>query len=138
MGAPRILHPDLSAEGRRILLVRGVEHFNRRSFYAAHDDWEEVWRSTAPEPRTLLQGLIQAAAGLHQILELRREAGPRGTLAKSVVNLEPYRPAALGLGIEKLVLDLERVRLWLDADRELRPAEPPMPQLRVIDPAALV
>jgi predicted metal-dependent hydrolase len=128
------LHPVLSPDERRRLIREGIEQFHRGEFFAAHETWEEVWRSTTPEPRTLFQGLIQVAAALHQLLDLHRHEGPRRTLAKARRNLEPYAPVALGLDIGQL---LDSVGLW-QAWLEGREGEPPRrPTLMVIDAEAL-
>jgi predicted metal-dependent hydrolase len=133
MPLPSLLHPTLTAGERRALLRRGADLFNGREYFAAHEAWEEVWRSTTPEPKRLLQGLIQAAAALHQIRDLHRCQGPRGTLAKALANLEPYRPRACGLDVAALIADLERWRTWLQEGDE----PPPLPALRILELAEL-
>lgn len=129
------LHPVLTAEERRTLLRQGLDQLHGGDFFAAHETWEEVWRSTAPEPKTLLQGLIQVAAALHQIRDLRRREGPRRTLAKAHRNLEPYIPTALGLDIAGLLCSVEAWQDWL----ERREGEPPeTPRVRVVDEGAFM
>lgn len=134
MRGPAHLHPSLSPEERREFLRRGLALFNAGEPFAAHEAWEEVWRSNRPEPKALLQGLIQAAAALHQILVLRRREGPRGTLAKALRNLEPFRPRALGLDLEGLWKSLESWQRWLEEGGE----PPPLPLLAVTDPDLLL
>lgn len=124
------LHPDLTAGERRRLLREGIDRLHRGDFFAAHEIWEEVWRSTTPEPKTLLQGLIQVAAALHQIRDLHRRDGPRRTLAKARRNLEPYAPVALGLDIEELLRSVAGWQEWLER-REGE--EPAWPRVRVVD-----
>jgi predicted metal-dependent hydrolase len=125
-----IPHPVLSAGERRRLLRDGIDQLHRGNFFAAHETWEEVWRSTTPEPKTLLQGLIQVAAALHQSQGLRRREGPRRTLAKARRNLEPYAPTALGLDIDGLLRSVADWQEWL----ERRDGEPPAPpRVRVVD-----
>ena len=119
----RVLHPDLSPEERDRLFQEGIDLFNRGDFFAAHEAWEEIWRSTTPEPKELLQGLVQVAAGLHQILDLKRKIGPRNTLAKSRSHLEIYAPAAHGLDVEGLLESVGRWQAWLEEGGE-RPAVP--------------
>ncbi|PYQ54387.1 MAG: hypothetical protein DMF53_29615, partial [Acidobacteria bacterium] len=60
----RVLHPEISQEERERLFRVGIDLVNRGQFFAAHEAWEEIWRSTTPEPRGLFQGLIQVAAAL--------------------------------------------------------------------------
>ena len=129
------LHPDLSPAERRRLFREGIDLFNRGAFFEAHETWEEIWRSTAPEPRTLFQGLIQVAAALHQIRDLHRRAGPRNTLAKARGHLEGYEPAARGLDLEALLTAVQKWQEWLEKPERESPA---WPTLRVLDWEAVV
>jgi predicted metal-dependent hydrolase len=117
----RVLHPDLSAEERERFFREGIALFNQGRFFEAHEAWEEIWRSTTPEPKDLFQGLIQVAAALHQFLDLHRNEAPRRTLAKARRRLKPYAPIALGIDIEDL---LEQVGAW-ESWLEYREGEPP-------------
>jgi uncharacterized protein len=124
------LHPDLTAGERRRLFRLGIEQLNAGAFYEAHESWEEIWRSTAPEPRTLFQGLVQVAAAMHQYRDLERRSGPQKTLAKARGHLESYAPAACGLDVESLLAAVRQWQEWLEApDRE----RPEWPSLRVLD-----
>ena len=129
MGKRGPLHPTFSAEERRTLVRDGLAQFNRGDFYDAHETWEDVWRSTTPEPKDLFQGLIQVAAGMHQILDLHRTAGPRSTLAKATRRLEGYLPTALGLDVAGLLEALRPWQEWLEGGGE----RPRVPVLRVVD-----
>jgi predicted metal-dependent hydrolase len=122
----RVLHPELSPTERERLFRDGIELFNGGRFFEAHEAWEEIWRSTSPEPRDLFQGLIQTAAALHQFLDLHRIEGPRRTLAKARRRLEPYTPAALGIDVSGLLEQIGRWEVWL-IHREGTP--PPAPAL---------
>jgi predicted metal-dependent hydrolase len=124
------LHPDLSPEERRRLFRHGIDLFNRGEYFEAHETWEEIWRSTTPEPRTLFQGLIQVAAAMHQFRDLHRNAGPRNTLAKAHGHLAGYVPVAWGLDVEGLLVTVQRWREWLEAGDGARPD---WPALRVVD-----
>jgi hypothetical protein len=117
----RELHPVLTREERDRLHASGVELFNRGDFYAAHEAWEEIWRSTTPEPKLLFQGLVQVSAGLHQVIDLGRLAGPRSTLAKARRNLEPFAPGAEGLDIAALLASVAAWLAWLESPETPRP-----------------
>lgn len=124
------LHPVLSADERRRLLREGIDQLHHGDFFAAHETWEEVWRSTTPEPKTLLQGLIQVAAALHQFRDLGRREGPRRTLAKARRNLEPWAPVALGLDVDEI---LRSVAAWQDWLEHREGEAPAWPRVRVVD-----
>jgi predicted metal-dependent hydrolase len=122
----RVLHPDLTAEERERLFREGLELFNQGKFFESHEAWEEIWRSTTPEPRDLFQGLVQVAAAMHQFLGLKRDQAPRRTLAKARRRLEPFVPAALGIDVEDLLRRVGEWESWL----EHRTGEtPPLPVL---------
>jgi hypothetical protein len=68
---PRGETPGLAQEpdprGPEDALLRGVEHFNARRFFEAHETWEFGWHP-APEPeRDFWQGLIQVAVGFTHV-----------------------------------------------------------------------
>lgn len=68
-------------------LRRGIELFNRREFFEAHEVLEEVWRETRAQTRRgHLQGLVQLAVALHH--ESRGNlAGARSVLERALRNL---------------------------------------------------
>ena len=39
--------------------LTGVEHFNKRAFYDAHEVWEDLWNDSQGEDNSFVQGLIQ-------------------------------------------------------------------------------
>ncbi|HEX5761178.1 MAG TPA: DUF309 domain-containing protein [Thermoanaerobaculia bacterium] len=125
----RVLHPDLTPEKRRTLVREGVERFNAGRFYDAHESWEEVWRSTTPEPRELFQGLVQIAAGMHHVLDRGRPEPGRRVLGKGRRRLEALPPVCCGLDVEALVAAVRAWEEWLPGCAG--PAPPP-PALRVL------
>lgn len=131
----RVLHPDLTPEERRRLFHKGIDLFNRGLFFESHEAWEEIWRSTTPEPRDLFQGLIQVAAAMHQFLDLKRDQAPLKTLAKARVRLEPFAPVSHGLDLAALLGAVGDWQLWLERRAGEAPATP---RLRVVDPDAIV
>ncbi len=46
---------------------RGIRLFNRARFWEAHEAWEAVWLRHPEDGRFFVQGLIQLAAGYHQL-----------------------------------------------------------------------
>ena len=128
------LHPDLTPEERRRLLAEGVDHFNAGRFFEAHEVWEEVWRSKTPEPRQLLQGLIQIAVAMVHHRDRGRPAVARRVLAKGWRRVEPHRPSALGLDLESLAESVESWSRWLE---HTTGAPPPLPRLLVMHPSSL-
>lgn len=44
---------------------QGIEYFNKREFFEAHEVWEDLWLSTYDESRAFFQGLIQWSLSLY-------------------------------------------------------------------------
>lgn len=119
----RELHPRHSAARRRALVREGTELFHGGSFFAAHEAWEEVWRSTTPEPRDLFQGLVQLAAAFHHLRDRRRPDVARRVLAKARRRLAGVAPTAGGLDVGALLAAIAVWEAWLAAPA----GEPPPP-----------
>ncbi len=45
----------------------GVNHFNARRFWEAHESWEEIWLEADADVEQFLQGLIQLTAAYHHL-----------------------------------------------------------------------
>ena len=72
-------------------LEPGRAAFNRGEYFLAHELWEEVWREGDDvERRRFVQGLIQIAAGLHQ-LQRHRPGPAAGLLRKGLEKISQRR-----------------------------------------------
>lgn len=125
----RTLRPELSPAARRLLLHEGVERFNAGRYFDAHESFEEVWRSTTPEPRALWQGIIQIAAGFYHYFARHRPDVARRVLAKGRRRLEALDAIDRGLAVAALI---ETVALWEAWLEKAEGAPPAPPRLRVV------
>jgi predicted metal-dependent hydrolase len=48
-------------------LRQGVYHFRIGDYFAAHDDWEEVWQGLRGRRRTFWQAMIQLVVGAYHL-----------------------------------------------------------------------
>ena len=98
-------------EEKAAVFRRGVEQFNAREFWEAHESWELVWLP-APEPdKTFLQGIIQVSAGFHHYTE-SNPVGARSLLRRGLAKLERFPDGYRGLRLEDL---RAAARAWLAA-----------------------
>jgi uncharacterized protein len=97
-------------ESEEELFTRGIELFNTRYFFEAHEAWEEIWLHTAPPEKTFLQGLIQITAAFHHHSR-ENLRGTRSLLRAGLLKLEDFPPHHRGLNIEKL---RKVARRWLE------------------------
>jgi predicted metal-dependent hydrolase len=117
-------------EPTRRALQRGLELFNERRFWEAHEAWEAAWRVEAGEVRQLLHGLIQIAAGYFKALVQGRPRAAAKLLASGLAKLEPIPDslASLELGpLRRAVgLGVEAANAWARGERSgLDPAGVP-------------
>jgi uncharacterized protein len=88
------------------LYLRGIEQFNRQSYFESHEVWEGLWlRETGPA-RLFYKGLIQAAVALYHMTEGNAH-GANKLLLGSQRYLEPYRPWYLGLNVDKFLAAMQ-------------------------------
>ena len=102
--------------------AEGIRQFNSWMFYDCHETLEDIWRETGAkgDDATLAnfyQGIIKAAAGYHHLLR-NNYRGAVNLLSDTFRLLEPYRPATLGVDVERLLAD---VRASLERIEELGP-----------------
>jgi len=129
------LHPHLTPAERRRLFRRGAELFNRGELFACHEAWEEIWRSTTPEPRDFFQGLIQVAVGLYHFTVRSRPRVARRVLAKGRRRLERVADRPHGLDLARLLAEVAVWEDWLAAPSG---TPPELPRIAVRDPDALL
>jgi hypothetical protein len=79
----------------------GLEHFNSRRFFEAHEVWEEIWLVEAEPEKTFLQGLIQLAAAYHHYVR-GNPSGAESLLASGIVKLSRFPAHHHGLSIGEL------------------------------------
>lgn len=81
-------------------LRRGIEEFNNRRFFEAHDTLEDLWRETSGHDKLFLQGLIQVSVGYYHLLNLNYK-GAVSQFSKGLAKLSPYLPAHRGVELEE-------------------------------------
>ncbi len=89
-------------EKQATLFQQGVQLFNERRFWEAHEVWEGIWKERSEESRIFFQGIIQAAAGYHLLVERPRVSGAIKNLTKALKKLDLFPVSFLGLDVEGL------------------------------------
>jgi predicted metal-dependent hydrolase len=82
--------------------AEGVEQFNRRDFYAAHDAWESLWLERFGEEKDFLQGLILSAVALHHYSRGNLK-GARSRFRKALEKLEKYPHDFWGMNLKNFL-----------------------------------
>jgi predicted metal-dependent hydrolase len=89
---------------------RGVEQFNSRHFFEAHETWEEIWLASPEPEKTFLQGIIQIAAAFHHYTRGNTK-GARTLLEAGLRRLERFPDLHNELALEAL---RAAARNWAD------------------------
>jgi hypothetical protein len=106
---------------------RGIELFNTRRFFNAHEVWEETWLASAEPRKTFLQGIIQIAAAYHHYLR-GNCAGACSLLTAGLRRVDPFPDDYHGIALEPLRV---AARQWYDLLREGRdPGADRLPQIQ--------
>jgi predicted metal-dependent hydrolase len=117
--------------------LAGIQFFNRRDFFEAHEVWEDLWQECAGPERRFYQGLIQAAVALHHF----SNGNLRGA-AKLYHSARDYMQRFgsnyQGLDVEAFWRQMERcfaeVLAAADPDRRVQLDEAQIPTI-TLDPA---
>jgi predicted metal-dependent hydrolase len=97
--------------------LEGIARFNECDFYESHEIWEALWADSKGPSRKFYQGLIQAAVALHHFGN-GNIRGARKLYHTTRSYLESYRPAHLGLDLEKFLQEFERCFASVNASDE--------------------
>ncbi len=110
MSSPNLPHPSPSdCEGPlHPQATRGLELFNARQYWHAHEALEEAWRGERGEIRHLYQGILQVGvAYLHA--ERGNYVGAIKLYRRSKRWLDPFPDRCRGIDLARLRADLEAV-----------------------------
>ncbi|HVB86206.1 MAG TPA: DUF309 domain-containing protein [Candidatus Dormibacteraeota bacterium] len=80
---------------------RGIDLFNAREFFLAHEVWEEIWMHELEPEKTFLQGLIQLAAAFHHYVRGNSE-GAQSLLAAAAVKLQRFASSDRRIDVAEL------------------------------------
>ena len=89
------------------LFLKGLEAFNKHSFYDAHEYWEDLWSDYRLKDAKFIQGLIQLSVGYFHITNLNIN-GARGLLNKCLLKFDLYRPKARGIDVENIIISVKK------------------------------
>ena len=106
--------------------AKGLEEFNRRRFFEAHETWEEIWLVSAEPEKTFLQGIIQVAAAFHHYAR-GNCGGARSLLEAGLKKLEGFPETHRGIRLEELRADARRWIAALAADTD--PGKEALPRI---------
>jgi uncharacterized protein len=79
----------------------GLEQFNAREFFEAHETWEAIWLRAQEPEKTFLQSIIQVAAAFHHYRR-GNAAGAQSLLNAGLTKMAQFPAFYLGLNLKSL------------------------------------
>lgn len=107
---------------------RGIQLFNQRHFYDAHEIWEDAWRDERGPERKFLQGLIQVAVALHHH-STGNLVGACSLLERGGRNLNAYPGEFCGIRLTELLASTSQWRAAMISGSDV----PAFPRIDEID-----
>tara|TARA_B100000315_G_C14407246_1_gene509309 strand:- start:443 stop:808 length:366 start_codon:yes stop_codon:yes gene_type:complete len=95
-----------------ILFHKGIEAFNNRQFYDAHEYWEELWLDYKLNDPQFIQGLIQLAVSYFH-LSNQNLKGARSMLKKCQKKIDPIE-IARGIDVIELKSQILNVQEYFE------------------------
>lgn len=102
-------HPRRDAK-KEDWFAKGVQQFNARKYFDAHESWETIWLAAREPDKTFLQAITQVSAAFHHASR-GNHAGAKSLLRKGLKKLEDFPAKYRGLKLEKL---RECLRAWAE------------------------
>ena len=97
------------------LFQQGIEAFNNRSFYDAHEFWERIWLEFKLEDATFIQGLIQLSVSYFHYFNGNLK-GARSMIRKCLMKFDQYE-SARGIDVQQLKTQIQDLQdLYNDID----------------------
>jgi predicted metal-dependent hydrolase len=128
--------PLLTAEELRARLGEfydAVQEFNEGYYFQSHETLEDLWMVTPLPERDLFQAIIQLAAALVHFAR-GEYPGILKLLDATAEKLRRFSPSALGVDVDALAADVERLRrefVALGPDRVAEWDESRAPRIRM-------
>lgn len=92
--------------------VKGIELFNQKKFFDAHEELELAWRDEKSQLRDLYRGILQIGVAYYHI-QRRNFSGAKKLLKRSQRWLQPFSGIYLGININKLKRDADQINIKL-------------------------
>ena len=118
-----MVEEELPADSERLLDI-GIEHFNERRFFQAHETWETAWHPSPADERDFWQGLTQVAVGFTHY----QRGNPKGSvtlLQRGARKIAKYGEVYRGVPVAALAAATRAAAAAIERDGSSTPIEFP-------------
>ena len=95
--------------------VKGLQAFNQREFYDAHEYFEDAWRMSPLEEREIYRALLQLSGGFYRLTQ-GRPAAARKFFDRALFWLQPFPSIFKFLDVNDLRTRLRALLAALEND----------------------
>jgi predicted metal-dependent hydrolase len=88
-------------------LRQGINLFNQRRFFEAHETWEMLYQTAEINDKPFLEGLIQLSAACRLIEDFGEIKGPVKLIYQALIRFENYQPTYLEIKVADLAAAME-------------------------------
>jgi predicted metal-dependent hydrolase len=96
-------------------LREGINLFNQRRFFEAHETWEMLYQRAEINDKSFLEGLIQLSAACRLIEDFGEIKGPVKLIYQALIRFENYQPTYLDIKVADLAAAMEAWAKELEA-----------------------
>ena len=102
----------MSDNKKQELFIKGVDLFNNREFYDAHEYWEELWLDYKLDDATFIQGLIQLSVSYFHYFNGNLK-GAKSMIRKCLTKFENYK-LVRGIDVNQLKSKINDIKNQYD------------------------
>lgn len=88
-------------------LREGINLFNQRRFFEAHEIWEMLYQTAEINDKPFLEGLIQLSAACRLIEDFGEIKGPVKLIYQALIRFENYQPTYSEIKVADLAAAME-------------------------------
>ena len=99
----------IKLDKKEILFIKGVECFNNKEFYDAHEFWEDLWNDYPLKDALFIQGLIQVSVAYFHITNLNL-TGSKSLFKKSLPKLNKFPFYHRNFNVKQFISSVEKSR----------------------------
>ena len=119
----------MSDNKKQELFIKGIDLFNNREFYDAHEYWEELWLEYHLSDKKFVQALIQLTVAYYH-LSTSNIKGARSLLNKSLDKMKLFTPTNRGIDVNEIIVLIYKSIEMIDNEEKFN--WDILPQLKII------
>ena len=101
------------------LFLDGIDLYNQKKFYEAHEIWEDLWTEYRQVDDKFIQALIQLSVGYFHILNINKK-GAISLLNKSLSKFKMYKGIHRNIDVGLIIKDIEKTLNILEQIEDIK------------------